>query len=392
MRPVFFRVGAVTIPTLLILLAVEAAVPFGADYRRIVPVAPHPVIPATSADEIEVDTDAAVSSSGNRSDPELLHVREANWHCAMTTAAGDLDSLMGIPAGAGVSRELDLQYDADGFRNRQPIETAQIAVIGDSFIEQANLPDAEILTSQLALATGETVVNLGQGYYGPQQELVVLKRYGLPRKPRSVVWVFFEGNDLEDALRYKTLLADWEQTVADHNSAWNRSFSRAVVAKVLGIGAASQAAQFPGNCRRGELSDGRSLWFLYPAIPLRPFEVKAIKTVRDCLREAASLCNQAEARFIIAFAPTKFRVYGQLCHFERDSECLGWENNDLPNRIGAIADDVGAAFVDLTAPFVEHTKTSDTLLYFANDTHWNAGGSELAAKAIASVIQEGGHR
>src|SRR5205807_430492 len=48
-----------------------------------------------------------------------------------------------------------------------------------------------------------TVANLGQYDYGPVEELAVLRRYGLPLRPRIVVWMFFEGNDLVDVARYQ---------------------------------------------------------------------------------------------------------------------------------------------------------------------------------------------
>jgi hypothetical protein len=53
------------------------------------------------------------------------------------------------------------------------------------------------------------VVNLGRGAYGPQQELIVLKRYGLAYRPRVVIWQLFEGNDLADARQF----SEWKARV-----------------------------------------------------------------------------------------------------------------------------------------------------------------------------------
>ena len=50
-------------------------------------------------------------------------------------------------------------------------------------------------------------VYLGHSGYGPQQELVVLKRYGLRLHPRTVIWTLFEGNDFSDAERYEEKVA-----------------------------------------------------------------------------------------------------------------------------------------------------------------------------------------
>ena len=51
------------------------------------------------------------------------------------------------------------------------------------------------------------MINLARGAYGPQQELIVLKRYGLAYEPRFVVWQLFEGNDLVDAEAF----AEWKK-------------------------------------------------------------------------------------------------------------------------------------------------------------------------------------
>src|SRR5262249_37749911 len=96
----------------------------------------------------------------------------------------------------------DLRYDWHGFRNERDLERAGIVVIGDSFVESMTTPSESLVTSVLAKLRGETVANLGQYQYGPQQELVVLRRYGLPLRPHTVVWMFSEASDLADTIRY----------------------------------------------------------------------------------------------------------------------------------------------------------------------------------------------
>ncbi len=66
----------------------------------------------------------------------------------------------------------------------------------------------ETFAQRVAAETGMTAVNLGRGAYGPQQELIVLERYGLSYQPRVVVWQLFEGNDLKDVSNF----AQWRST------------------------------------------------------------------------------------------------------------------------------------------------------------------------------------
>ena len=92
----------------------------------------------------------------------------------------------------------DVTRDANGFRNATDLKSADIAVIGDSFVEGMAVPYEKTMTSILARLQGKVAANLGQPGYGLQQELIVLKRYGVPLQPRTLIWMFYEGNDLSD--------------------------------------------------------------------------------------------------------------------------------------------------------------------------------------------------
>ena len=98
-----------------------------------------------------------------------------------------------------VDRIVEYRADKNGFRNSTETQRADIVFIGDSFTESATIVEESTFVQRVAQSTGLSTVNLGRGAYGPQQELIVLKRYGLPYQPRFVVWQLFEGNDLTDA-------------------------------------------------------------------------------------------------------------------------------------------------------------------------------------------------
>ena len=51
---------------------------------------------------------------------------------------------------------------------------------------------------------GHPAVNLGFSNDGPLLELATLSEYGLRLRPRAVIWVYFEGNDLTDLAEEKT--------------------------------------------------------------------------------------------------------------------------------------------------------------------------------------------
>ena len=96
-------------------------------------------------------------------------------------------------------------------------------------VEGMTISDAAIATSVLSRLQGKVVANLGQYGYGPQQEFAVLQRYALPLEPRTVIWMFFEGNDLSDA-------ADYRELQQHPPGFWNffvqRSFTRFAIRRV----------------------------------------------------------------------------------------------------------------------------------------------------------------
>src|SRR5690606_15968960 len=110
------------------------------------------------------------------------------------------------------------------------LESAEIVVIGDSYMEGYFTPAEQLITTRLSERQGKSVANLGHSGYGPQQELTVLRRYGFPLAPKTVIWAFFEGNDVSDAESYEERVLksgnDWWQDF------WLRSLSRNVSALV----------------------------------------------------------------------------------------------------------------------------------------------------------------
>jgi hypothetical protein len=113
--------------------------------------------------------------------------------------------------------------DGNGFRNARDLSTAEVVVLGDSFVEGGLVAASDLMTATLSRLLGCTVANLGQSAYGPQQELAVLKRFGTGLHPRLCIWAFYGGNDLDDVERYEQLRQDRVAT-ADRSTAWERSF------------------------------------------------------------------------------------------------------------------------------------------------------------------------
>jgi hypothetical protein len=88
--------------------------------------------------------------------------------------------------------------DEQGFNNPVGLHRAgevDVAVIGDSFAQGACVQPGEDVTARLR-ASGARALSLGNGGDGPLMELGTLVEYARPLRPRVVLWLYYEGNDL----------------------------------------------------------------------------------------------------------------------------------------------------------------------------------------------------
>ena len=89
--------------------------------------------------------------------------------------------------------------DRHGFNNPDDAYAArpEIIVVGDSFAHGACVQPGEDIGGQLR-RLGWSVVNLGFSGNGPLLELATVREYVIPLRPRTVLWLYYEGNDLRD--------------------------------------------------------------------------------------------------------------------------------------------------------------------------------------------------
>ena len=119
-----------------------------------------------------------------------------------------------LPLG-GVSRKVTVynnesgeftiyKSDRHGFNNPDnewDSKAQEWMTVGDSFAQGSGVKPGEEIAGQLRSITNSTVVNLGIGGNGPLLELASLIEFGKFLKPRKVLWVYYEGNDLVTNLR-----------------------------------------------------------------------------------------------------------------------------------------------------------------------------------------------
>ncbi len=293
---------------------------------------------------------------------------------------------------------IEYQYDQHGLRNEVDLESADIVVTGDSFIEGWNVSATDLLTYHLRKQLDCTVANLAHSGYGPQQELELLQRYGLRLNPKVCIWTFYEGNDLWDVQGYNRAIKNWENFSKRLHSFRERSFTKNAVLAVRRIlesvwqGGAANQARLKKISGVFEGSDGRKtlMYFLDEGRSLSASDYEALEKLRAILGQAYELCRADGAKFLFVFIPIKFRIYNGFVKFNTDAKPLNWVINDLPERLEVIVREEAPSgkFLDLTPAFIEEARHGSLVYFPGDDVHWLPEGHRVAASEIAHFLKQ----
>ena len=307
----------------------------------------------------------------------------------------DMSSYFNLPFRA--DHPITFTTDSHGFRNARDLARADVALVGDSYVEGWGLSDDETVSVRLSTSLHAPVANLGTAGYGSLQELKVLERNALPLAPRLVAWFFFEGNDLDDDQNFENAMADRPATGVARPARpaeplarrWRDFVDRSLTWNVF-----QQLRQLTDRLVPNRIAtygwfrdaDGErhQMYFydFYATRPITDFERARLEMTAATLRQAAEDCRRHGARFIVYFVPIKFRVYRDSVTFPPGSPCERWLPWDLESQVRALCERAGIPFVSLTGP-MRQAAHRGALLYQPADSHWNAAGAAFVADIVA---------
>ncbi|MFM1815913.1 MAG: hypothetical protein RLZ98_2608 [Pseudomonadota bacterium] len=298
------------------------------------------------------------------------------------------------------------EFDDDGFRNRNLKQSYPVVVVGDSFVEFGRSNDHTV-SAYLTRAAGEPVLDLGRGWYGPEQYLKVFERYGLKRASRDVIFFFFEGNDLKDISQY----ADWKTSRTYYQfpstnllQRYYRDLEWATERFTQAFGRFAARGNAVNSANASEIHPDLALVGLRDQEPFTMFigynqenmsaaEIESSATGRrlgDILARISQLSRENSIRSHIVFIPTKGRVYSRFAHdggtnWMTRRSAASFDGEHVETAVASIVRRAGLEFVSLTPAF---TAAADQgrLLFYRFDSHWNTDGRELAAKVVATHL------
>ncbi len=374
------------------------------------------------------------SSAGDRSSdpntwigelyPELYYPTEKNFrlHKPGRTVTGSHYGDMYRPAllaspllssSVFSKKHVTIAINDDGFRESAKLEGHKILAIGDSFTFGWGVDQRLTWVELLEHSLGQPIYNMGMHDSSPKQEFLLLEHVidsrKLDLKEGLLLWMIFEGNDLEDS--YEDL-----HPVQNPAATSGRLFKDTIIETLWGfpsiVRQESVFARFKDG--RAEFSgvggDDRSkshyvIDGIASAFPLYqsprfgaklfiPNQLKRVQStehyveshpnrrpLQKTFEQMESLARREGFRVVVMFAPTDARLYGP--EFE-DFPSLS-EKSYFNILVSRLADQSGFEVVNLEELLRPYA--TKELLYFRDDDHWNEGGHAAVAGILSKFLQ-----
>lgn len=231
-------------------------------------------------------------------------------------------------------------------------------------------------------------MNLGRGFYGPTQELIVLRKYGLLYNPQVVVWQLFEGNDLGDARRF----AEWQRNPIRKEPLAVRYLRHSFVTRLLAF---TLPKEVPRKLKYKDGTTG-SAYLGHSYIPDEPArESLGFAETKSALDAGYRLCQSRGIKLVVVFVPVKVRVLAPYVLFddqnERDQYLPGGvvdSERDFAHEVAKLCQQLGVPFVDTTHALRRRAAENDHFVYRTNqDSHLDVAGHKVVAESLEEWLR-----
>jgi hypothetical protein len=288
--------------------------------------------------------------------------------------------------------------DAYGFRNEpsgavgeeRPLD---VIVLGDSFGVAGGTTQEETLSSLLARDYGMRVYNLSVSRENPQQQYANLLLEGprLRTRPGTcVLWLIFAGNDLDEpyyaalenprpappGLRRRLVTGFHDfRARSPVRRLWSTRGTELVIAR--------------------EFLDGRPVLFSAPYAERKGRAAEQVRShpnfegLKATLDAMKRLTVARRLKVAVALVPGKEEVYSWAL-----DGAPPWSTNRAPSGFSVEMRELcarhGFPYLDLKPALVEESERvfqeSGGLLWWRDDTHWNAAGQRVSAAIIHEML------
>ena len=300
-----------------------------------------------------------------------------------------------------------ISIDKHGFRETTSPSGTEIFALGDSYAVGLGVSQNDIWVKRLEKNLRRPIYNLGVSGLSPKEEFLLLEhmlKQGREFRVRHLLWMIYEGNDLEDS--YETM-----RPVQHSNQ--RSLFADTIVESLLGIPTKIRDEAIVNRIEHDQITfdsplgggkehylvDGvrlvhplyhsrvhgyRLFNSLYLARATKPRSYMAdhpnLPAFEQVFKDMASLQKRYGFKVTVLIAPMVSRLYAPyFVDFPRVSDEPYFINHvaNLSHRLGFQT----LNLFPLMQPYVDKE-----LLYFRDDDHWNGRGNEVVAEIVAKQL------
>ena len=286
---------------------------------------------------------------------------------------------------------ITVAYDADGFRNPPGMTDWDAVVVGDSYTELGYLPFDKISSSVAADRTKLRIKNLGACCTGLLTYASYFRHFGTAPSSRRVVFVMFEGNDVQDTTREYEALEHFRRTgEREYKETGPQTSFLKAAANLVRNRAGRPRPQSYQNA--WFLAGGRELPVtMSNELPVDPAAMTATQTaaMKAGIRTLAAEAHARHLEVALVYVPFNNRVYHGMLRFDAKlpAEVRDWRPHGLPSWVAGLCKEQNIAFYDALPPLRAAAEQGRYVHNQILDCHVNAEGARIIGEVIATALQ-----
>jgi alginate O-acetyltransferase complex protein AlgJ len=256
--------------------------------------------------------------------------------------------------------------DELGYRNNKVLDSADVIVIGDSFIYGTAATQDSIFSSVMQSLSGDKIkcYNLSPATL---DEFILLTKGGFLNVPKVIIMSKVE-RDIPRELGF-----------FDGRTMHKPSFTSVIMDKAGRFYSLKylNAKIFTKNESFGKQSSiNPEMFFLTKKVSRN--QLKMVPEVVETITEFRDYCNSIGVEFIYLPAPNKETIYFREAGISEQPPYIEVLHKELSAR--------NIACVNTVRLFNQYRSIHSNMLYHYDDTHWNATGIRIAAQECLRVI------
>ena len=279
------------------------------------------------------------------------------------------------------------ESDKYGFNNPdeewQKDKNSKFLLVGDSFTEGACVNRPNDVGSVLRKKTKSSVLNLGHGGSGPLIHYAVLREY-LKKGVRNIIWMYYEGNDLNDLaseLKSPILNKYLENEKFSQNLVQNQEKINMIARKILDQEILSYQNKIEKDKKIKSkilkfirLSKLKSSIFKEKKIVIDEVEEEIFIKMEQILKLSNRLAKQNNSNFYFVYLPEYNRYNTNYI-------------NESYGRIKKIVKDLEIPFIDIHEKIFIKEINPNKFFPFEMHGHYNIIGYDKVAKEIINATK-----